>query len=257
VKGHGDLRLAVTAAGFCALVAVFVPVVPIRILAAVPLTLFLPGFALTAAFFPRREPDWMRRAALEVGLSLVVLVFGALLLTLFPGGIRTGWWALLLFAVVFFGCRAAARRRTGRPRLLDLRLPRLRAPQAALLGAGVLATVAALVLAFVPLGAGQVQGYTEMWIRPLTKGAKTGVEIGVGSREQHPTAYRLVIRVAGAPVGGARRFSLHPGETTTLGFTAPAESGPTVPVIASLFKEGRSGAYRRVSTWIASPGEAG
>lgn len=247
--------MAVAAA--CAVVALLVPVVPIRVLAALPLALFLPGFALAAAIFPGAEAGRRQRLVLCLGLSLIVLALGSLLLDVAPGGIRSGWWALLLFLVVLGGCRGAALRRSSPPRGSILpRRPRLRMANAALLSLGALGTVAALVLAFVPLGAKHAEGYTEMWIRPLGGASKTGVEIGVGSREQHPTGYSLKIRVGGAPLGGRREFSLRPGQSKTLGFSTPASGGGSVPVSATLFKDGEAGAYRRVSTWIVPPGEA-
>ena len=88
-----DLLVVAAAAPVCAALALAVPVAPVRILAAVPLCLVLPGYALTAAIFARREISGLQYSLLALALSLSTLVLGSLVLDLSPGGIRSGTWA--------------------------------------------------------------------------------------------------------------------------------------------------------------------
>jgi uncharacterized membrane protein len=84
VRGHRDLTRAAVAAVLCALVAALVPVEIIRLIAALPLTLYLPGFALVAAIFDGEELAPLKRVTIEVAASLIVLVLGAFVHNVFP-----------------------------------------------------------------------------------------------------------------------------------------------------------------------------
>ena len=134
MRGHGDLEAAVGGAALCALLALFLPFDALRLLVGAPLLFFLPGYAITAAVFARGRIERRHFLVFSVGLSLAVLALGALVLNYLPGGIRGGWWALLLFLVVLGACRGAALRRprrAGAP--IAWSLPRVNGAQA---GAG-------------------------------------------------------------------------------------------------------------------------
>ena len=77
---HRDLELVAIAAVLCALLAVAVPVEAISILAAAPLVLLLPGYAITAAAFGPRQLPAPQLIALSIGNSLAALVLGSLFL---------------------------------------------------------------------------------------------------------------------------------------------------------------------------------
>ena len=259
MRGHGDLEAAVGAAALCALLTLALPFEPLRMLAAAPLTLFLPGYAITAAIFARNRIGRRHFLLFSVGLSLAVLALGALVLNYGPGGIRAWSWALLLFLVVLGCCRGAALRRprgAGAP--FSWSPPRVGGAQAALAAGGGLAIVAAIVLAFTPQTATNATGFTEMWIQPLP--ADNGVRIGVGSAERDDSSYRLVVNFGGSREV-TRRFELEPGrrQILALGESAAASSPVPVSVTATLFKEdspepGRP--FRQVSTWLGSAGGA-
>ena len=62
---------------------------PIRIILGLPLVLFLPGYSLIAALFPRKEDlDGIERIALSFGLSIAVVPLLGLALNYTPFGIR-------------------------------------------------------------------------------------------------------------------------------------------------------------------------
>jgi hypothetical protein len=255
VRGHRDLRIAVAAAAGCALLALVLPVDVLRLAFAIPLTLFLPGYAIVAATFARRPIDGTRRLLLGVGLSLAVLALGGLLLN-YAGGLRSGTWALLLVAVVAAAARAAALRRpAASAAALSLPLPRIGAPAAGFLVAAALVTVAAFVLAFTPVSAKHAIGYTELWAQPVDGLPTPTARIGIGSDEQEATDYFL--RVHFGPNGRTtiRVFKLKPGESRVIRFEDEASAtNHAIPVHAALFRaEEPYRAYRRVSAWIAPP----
>jgi uncharacterized membrane protein len=257
VRGHKDLRLLVAASALCALLALIVPIDVVRLVFALPLALFLPGYAIAVATFARRPLERPKLLLLGVGLSLAVLPLGALVLNYAPGGIRGGSWALLLVLVVLGACLAAARRRPrGTGASLAISRPRPNRATSAVLGLAALAVVAALVLAFTPLPAKHAVGYTELWIQPSGGGA---ARIGVRNDEQQQADYRLLVRFGSRGSPAVRMFALDPGESHVLRVAAAAGArSPSAvqPVSAVLFRAGHRGAYRRVSTWVRSPGAA-
>jgi uncharacterized membrane protein len=253
MKGHKDLRLACALALASAVLTLLLPWGPLCLVVALPLIFFLPGYAVAAAIFARGRIPLRHLLVLSLGLSLAVLALGALPLNYLPGGVRAGWWALLLVIVVFAAARAAAIRRPSHraaPRPSSPWKPRLNPAQAGLFTLGALAVVAAIVLAFIPVGAKNALGYTQMWIQPLA-GAKTGVEIGVGSAEQKEASYRLWVKFGGGEAPQGRYFKLAPGETQIVKLLTEKQPVANEQIRAALFKRnGPDHAYRRVSTWI-------
>lgn len=81
-------------------------------LVAILLILFVPGYVLVAAFFPRStEIDWIERIALSFGLSVAVVPLLGLILNFTPWGIR---FAPIVSTITVFtlgvGCAAYWRR---------------------------------------------------------------------------------------------------------------------------------------------------
>lgn len=251
MRGHKDLRLACMIAVVSALLTLILPWGPLCLLVALPLVFFLPGYAVAAAIFARGRIPLRHLLVLSVGLSLAILALGALPLNYLPGGIRAGWWALLLVGVVFAAARSAAiRRPSHRAAPRTSWRPRLNPVQGALYAGGALAIVAAIVLAFLPLGAKNALGYTQMWIQPL-EGEKTGVEIGVDSAEQREASYRLWVKFGEGEAPQGRYFKLAPGESRVVRLLTEEQPAAHEQISAALFKQSRPDrAYRRVSTWI-------
>ncbi|MFH1485465.1 MAG: DUF1616 domain-containing protein, partial [Chloroflexota bacterium] len=79
---------------------------PFRIALGLLLVLFLPGYSLIAALFPRKgDLSSMERVALSFGLSIVVVPLIGFMLNYTPWGIRL---FPLLFCLVFFVLAATA-----------------------------------------------------------------------------------------------------------------------------------------------------
>lgn len=251
---NADLRAAVALAGLCAALALLLPLEPLRLAFALPLVLLLPGYAIAVATFVGRPLGPPQLLLMSIALSLMVLALGGVLLTYLPGGIRPLSWALLLLAIVVGASTVCALRRSVPQSRLELwRPPSLRWPQAALIGAGGLATLAALILAFTTLPAKNALGYSELWMLPRADGA--GIRVGVNSQEQGDVEYRLRVAFGSGNTAIDREFSLEPGEERVLSFNTPPDAkGSPVAVNAALLRQDRPSAiYRRVSGFAPSP----
>ncbi|MGN6255400.1 MAG: DUF1616 domain-containing protein [Solirubrobacterales bacterium] len=252
MRGHADLTRASVVAIVCALVAALVPWELVRIVAAVPLALFLPGYAIIALAFGSQELAPPKQLTLSVGTSLMVLALGSLLLNVFPFGLTTASWAVLLPLVVIAACRGAALRR-GRPqsrRRAPWPRPRVSPLSAALISAAALIAIGSLVLAQKPLPAENAEGFTALWMLP-TNSRENAVQVGVLSSEQDPTSYTLQVE-AGKSQSRRYRVALDPGEEKTFEVQVPpSAAGDRTHVVASLYRSGQpSHVYRRATSWL-------
>jgi hypothetical protein len=247
----------VRAAVGCALLALMLPVDWLSLLFAAPLALFLPGYAIASAACARRAVPLPQMLTLSVGLSLATLALGSLVLNYVPGGIRAISWAVLLVLVVLAASRDAALRR-GPPqterRPLQVRI-RLTRSGAALLSAGLLAVLAAMILTFTTVSAKHAVGYTELWLEPLHTLHGGAARIGVRSDEQARTRYRLKASFGDGSKRIVRAFPLNPGEARVVRLEIRRPPGaPPLRVAVSLFRQDRPALpYRRVWGWISSP----
>lgn len=251
MRGHRDLKLACLAAVLCALVAALVPLELVRLLAALPLTLFLPGYAIVAVAFGSRELAAPKRIVLSVGTSLMTLVLGAFVLNIFPFGLRTASWAVLLPLVVIAAARGAAMRRDPGDRRARRRtaFPRPAPTSLAVVAVALLIAAAALVLAQKPLPAKNAAGYSALWMLP-TDSREDAVAVGVISNEHDYTSYRLEVSL-GKRQSKTYRVHLHPGEEQVYEVDVPPRASGRTHVVATLYRKGRPGhVYRRVNSWL-------
>lgn len=250
MKGHRDLRRACVGAVLCALVAALVPLDLVRLLAALPLTLFLPGYAVIACAFGSQELESLKRLTLSVATSLMVLVLAAFVLNIFPFGLTTASWAVLLPLVVIAACRGAAVRRA-RPQggTGGFSLPRPAAGGLAVSVVALVIAVAAVALAQKPLPADDAVGFTALWMLP-TDSREDAVAVGVVSNQHHPTSYRLRVSL-GNNQSKSYRVKLDPGEERVYEIDVPPKPDGRTHVVASLYRKQRPGApYRRVTSWL-------
>jgi uncharacterized membrane protein len=250
VRGHRDLRLACAAAVLCALLAALVPLEIVRLIAALPLTLFLPGYAVVAVAFGSNELRASKRLTLSIAASLMVLVLGAFVLNVFPFGLTTASWAVLLPVVVIAACRGAALRRDRPDREAAVgSLPRPGAGSLVLGAVALLIAVAAIALAQKPLSAEDAVGFTALWMLP-TDSHEHAVAVGVVSNQHHPTSYRLEVSL-GKNQSKSYRVKLDPGEERVYEVDVPPKPDDRTHVVATLYRKQRPGApYRRVTSWL-------
>lgn len=258
MRGHRDLSRVTVAAVVCALVASLFPWEAVRLVAALPLAVFLPGYAIVVAAFGPHRLDPQRLIMLLLACGLSALCLGGLVLDYLPGGLRTATWALLLTLIVIVFSRVAAIRRPRPAPAGRARSPfNVRPVDVACCAAALAALVGALVLAFTPLPAGKATGYTSLWMLPGRGAAAPAVRVGVSSAEQGPRSYLLLVGSDGSKTPRSYRVALDPGGERV--FRVPVElkaMGPT-RVVASLYKGPSPGdLYRRATTWLR-PGEEG
>ncbi len=86
-----------------------------RLMAGLPLALYLPGYTLTAALFANRPLDRATRALLSVACSLLLTVLSGLLLNTLPWGLQPATWALALGLICWIGGTVAVARRAQHP----------------------------------------------------------------------------------------------------------------------------------------------
>lgn len=259
MRGHRDLGAVCIAAIVAALVAALVPWEIVRLLAALPLAVFLPGYALAAAAFgPHRlDPQRLTMVALLCGIS--VLCLGGIVLDFLPGGLRTVTWALLLVLVVVAAARAAAVRRAKPDRKRPARSrPRLRGWDLACVLLAVAAAAGALAFAYTPLPASKAVGTTALWMLPGDDAADRVVRVGVISAEQEPQRYRLQVRVGETSEPAVYRLALDPGEERVLRVPVELSPGGSTRVAASLYVAERpQELYRRVHDLVSDETGAG
>lgn len=250
MRGHRDLRLACAAAVLCALGAALVPLEIVRVIAALPLALFLPGYAVIALAFGSSELEQPKRLMLSVAVSLMILVLGAFVLNIFPFGLTTASWAVLLAVIVVAACRGAALRRA-RPTAGKQRvsLPRPSLPAVAIGAVALAIAVAAIALAQKPLPADGAVGFTALWMLP-TDSREDTVAVGVVSNQHHRTSYELEVS-PGKNQLKSYRVQLDPGEERVFEVDVPSEADGRTHVAATLYRTLRPGEpYRRVTSWL-------
>jgi uncharacterized membrane protein len=250
MRGHRDLRLVVALSVVCAAVALVIPFEAVRIAAAVPLCLVLPGYAVVSAAFGSRQLERGRFAALTLGMSLATLVLCALVLNYMPGGIRDVTWAAILVLVVTAASRwAAIHRSPGKTVVRGGRPLRVRRRDALMLGGGGLAAIVALIVSATVYPAPDAIGYTRLWMLPTASGS--AARVGVGSNEQRPQSYLLRVRLGGRELLHSS-LSLDPGEERVMRVPiGPVPGGEPRRLTASLYRKGRPEVlYRRVTSWV-------
>jgi uncharacterized membrane protein len=242
----------------------------------VPLVFVLPGYTIVAVLVERRT-DLIERVAMSILLSIAVVILGGFLLNVLPGGLRTGSWALWLWAVTISGSVVAfARRRAdaasnGARVALELgswrrwvvalelgswrrwvvalaaRGRRLRARDGALIVAAVVLFFASTNLAVNWAAQPHGGGFTQLWIQRDLSEQAPAVLVGMTNNELTPQRYQLTFAVDQATTHIYAIF-LSPGEhwQQTIAVT-PAYLEGVATVDAQLYRAGEPNTvYRHV-----------
>ncbi len=250
---------------------------PLRVVLGLLFVLFLPGYTLIAALFPKKEDlDIIERLALSFGLSIAITPLIGLGLNYTPWGIRL--WpivlSLLLFIVVMVALAWYRRRKLRpeerfEPRLLPQFSVLFRAWGAQTWWDRVLTAVLALSIAgaigaliyviatpkvgerfteFYILGPeGQAAGYPS----ELVVGQEARVVLGIIDQEQEAAQYRVVVTIEEETVGEVGPIVLNHGEKweQEIAF-APRRVGQEQKVEFLLYKGAATEVYRTLDLWI-------
>jgi uncharacterized membrane protein len=261
-----------------------------RMLLALPLVLFLPGYALTAAVFPTQRTGAAERLLFSLGLSLAVAVFGGLLLQWTSLGLRPEAWAVVLGNATLMACLVALMRRWRRPAEspspptplshvgrggATTPLPHEWAKglgdggPATRRGAGLrLAHGVQLGLAAVLVGTAlvvsrdgasqQAGGFTQLWMLPAGDASQDTMRLGITNRELEEVRYRVLVTSNGTTVGSWPLIRLGPNEQweSTVALAAAQPHAETVEAL--LYRlDAPDTLYRRVVVRLAGQGGGG
>lgn len=216
-----------------------------KALVLMPLVLFLPGYALTAAFFPGRSLSGGERLVYSVTLSVGAASLGGLAWQLAFGLTRYAW-AGLLTAIVLLACAAARHRRAAAAAATEPQRPageglRLDLPTAIMGAAGVALTVVAVALAIGGVREQRARShFSALWAVSNPENERK-VEIGVANHQGAAHEYRIAVRSDGALIWSWEgRLGARKGFEAVLG-RSRIPSGARL--VVSLFKDGL--VYRR------------
>ena len=270
---QADLILAVLGAlALVALDAAASPPAPARVALGVPFVLVLPGYALVAAIFPRKNDlDFLQRIALSVGLSAAVIPLLGLALNYSPWGIRPHPTVIAVGAFTVLLAVVAAARRQLVPRDQAFR-PSPAVPWRRFLPANAFgrALAAAAVLLFVTLTAAGAylltaprsgEAYTEFYLLSaggrarypdaLMLGERARLTLAVANHEGRAAGYRIVAKVGGAIAGEVSAMRLKDGQSWEQEVEVlPNRAGDGQKVEYLLYREGVSEPYRRLHLWL-------
>lgn len=239
-RQSSDLLAVMVIAGLSAVLAMVIPADSIvRLICALPLVLFLPGYAITAALFPPRSLGVPERLLFSLGLSVVTTALAGLALNVTSWGLQTSTWAIALAVIVLLTSAIAWLR--GRRDAAITAVPvdihfKLRFRDGLLLGLAVLVTGTAIGLTRLPVAPNGVAGYTLLWMIPANTSNSNDFRLGINSAEFTETRYRLQVSVGDQVVQAWPELSLKPGEAweTTIGLQSNQVVSGTIA--ADLYK---------------------
>jgi len=270
-----DLAIATTCALLTVAIVLLVPAAElIRIGLGLPFVIFLPGYVLVAALYPRKNDlDAIERLALSFGLSIAIVPLIGLALNYSPWGIRLD--PILAFVCLFIviGAGAAVYRRQSIPPeeafaidLSWLRWPQIRLARAAPAATAVLCLIGfGVALPFLVTSQGAPERFTEFYVlgpsgkaedypQTLELGDGLTVILGVVNHEGDDAGYEIEARMDGEAADLIDSLKLKDGEQWEEPVTLiPDQAGDSQKVEFLLYKEQSDGlddAYRALHLWI-------
>lgn len=278
-----DLALAIACALATTLIVLLSPFVePARIGLGLVFVLFLPGYVLVAALYPRKDDlDLVERLALSLGLSIAVVPLIGLGLNYSPWGIRLN--PILAFVTLFIVLAAGvamyrrlmlpsdeamgipvnlALSKWPRGRLADRLLGLLLVLALAGLGIGAYflatsSTGSEEFTEFYVLGPG---GKTEGYPRTVDVGDKFTLILGIVNHEGEEASYRLQVTTAGQLAASLDSLHLANNEKWERPLTLTATQPGSNQKVEFVLYKGDSGVpYRTLHLWLdieGSPPEA-
>jgi hypothetical protein len=251
-----DLVICSALAAVAMTLALLAPEIgPARALVALPLVLFIPGYAIVAAAFPSGRLGTTERMLFSLGASLALVALAGLLLHWTALGLRPAAWAVALGNITLVASLVALVRRWQQPAgdaLRPLALPRfgsagLTLAQAGQLGLALLLVAGALLIARDGAIQQRATGFTQLWVLPDSAAQIDSVRLGVSNREPGAIGYRLLVTASGTIIGSWPQITLGPNEQWEATVALPTDQPAAVTVEAVLYRlDTPDTAYRRV-----------
>ena len=251
-----DLVLCSALAAVAMTLALLAPEIgPVRALVALPLVLFVPGYALVAAAFPAGRLGTIERLLFSLGASLAVAALAGLLLHWTALGLRPAAWAVTLGNITLVASLIALVRRNpdkGR----GWRQPANEAVQRSagmtlveggLLGLALLLVASAVLVARDGAIQQRAAGFTQLWVLPDSAAQVDSVRLGVSNREPGEIGYRLLVTISGTIIGSWPRIMLGPDEQWEATVALPTAQPAAATVEVLLYRlDAPETVYRRV-----------
>ena len=220
--------------------------VPVRLILAVPLVLFVPGHVLLRAL-GLNAASLAAQCTYAVGASIAVTLVGGLALNLVSGLTPLGWagW----FAVFTLALCCVASRRSGDANW-TLALPRPGVAHGAMLGGALLIGCAAYAVSVHGEALQHQFRYTEFWMVRASPDDPGRLLIGIKSAEQTPQLFDVGVSLDGRPAGFWRSVAVKPGGTWLVSLDVAPGAGKSQKAEATLYRPGGNEIYRRVSAVV-------
>ena len=253
-RQSGDLLAVMGIAGISAVLAMVIPADSIvRLICALPLVFFLPGYAIAAALLPLRSFGNAERLLFSLGLSVAATALSGLMLNLTAWGLQTSTWAITLAVIVWLASAIAWLRREPDATVKAVQIKRyfkLRFRDGLLVGLAVLVMGVAVGLTRLPVAPNDVAGYTLLWMIPANPGNSNDFRLGLKSAEFTETRYRLQVSVGDQVVQEWPALSLKPGATWETTIKLQSDQFGSGPIVADLYKlDDPETLYRHVKLW--------
>jgi uncharacterized membrane protein len=234
---------------------------------ALPLTFFLPGYALSQALMRRRSPAQTPETrafkhqpgpkkggapgradllALSLGLSLAVDALAGFALNLLPVGLQAQSWALALGLITTMCALLAAFFRHGDTPPV-MKAPRLHVTALDGLQVGLALIIAGGAICFAVIRPLEPQpSFTQFWMLPANASSKScAVSIGVRNFEVTPVTYHVTLIVNGLQAGAWSAITLAPERAWVRSTAVTPQSASSVSVEAQLYREDEPGTLYR------------
>ena len=255
------------------LIITFLPLGVLHLILGLPVALFLPGYTLIAALFPRKgDLGTIERVALSFGLSVAVVAFIGFILNYTPWGIRL--YPVLLSITLFIMATSVAalfrRRRLSPAERFGISLSFNPTKWAGTSGLDKVFSIALIVTILAALGTlgyaigtkevGErftqfyildVGGKTEGYPKELVVGEEGRVIVGIVNHEHEDMSYRVEVAVDGITNKEIGLVALAHQEKweEEIGFI-PAKLGDNQKVEFLLYKDGEDEPYHRLHLWV-------
>jgi uncharacterized membrane protein len=242
----------------------------LRLLFGLPLVLVLPGYAVTAAIFPRRSLGGADRALFTLGMSLSTVILCGFVLNRTPWGLRPESWAVMLSDVTLGGGLIAFTRRQLIPTrpgngardeqphtAMSIAVARQRiglsGGQSLLFGLAIAVFAGAMLLARGEAALRPDPNVMQLWMLPDDQAAPHTLRVGVNSVGLAGT-YRLDIQRGGYTIHEWPALTITPGQTWQALLTLEGQQPGSGPFEACLYRsEEPNIVYRRVALWLDTP----
>ena len=228
----------------------------LRLLLGLPLALVLPGYALTAAIFPRPTLGRSNRLLLTLALSICATILCGFGLNRSSWGMQRQTWTIALATVTLAGCIIALGRRalagaTPAPHGPGAGLG-MRPVQALLMGLAVALVIGTVVLARYEARLKPPAAVIQLWMLP--DGGPATVRIGITSVGEAQGVFRLVIARGGFALREWNSLTIAPGQSWEERVTLDSGQLGAGPFEALLYRSDQPGdVFRRVALSTEDP----